>query len=82
MKLQKSNLVDSQHCRNKNCKECGMSDFYGGYSAVTCMKLVANDALQLLSRVEKLEQLLRDVLASGNVKSCEREIREVLEGTK
>lgn len=40
--------------------------------------ILTDTALQLTERVEKLEQLLRDVLVSGNIKSCERAIREFL----
>jgi hypothetical protein len=35
-----------------------------------------------LNRTEKLEQLLRDVLASGNVTACRKEIERVFEGYK
>jgi len=57
-------------------KECQLRNPHENISRL----VIIETALQLLNRAEKSEQLLRDVLVSGNVKSCEKAIREVLEG--
>jgi len=48
-----------------------------------CTAILPGTTLHILERLETAETILRDVLASGNVKSCEKEIEGFLrEGNK
>lgn len=76
MMLSKQNLEDVVKCESCRCKQCSMLHKSCNSSDI------AQTALQLLNRVETAETILRDILSSGNVKSCEREIREFLEGVE
>jgi len=74
--LSKRSLRNASKCRFHNCDICGDLT---GKSIVTCVEEVADTALQLLERTETAEQILKDILSSRSIKTCEGEILKWLE---
>lgn len=66
--LSKEQIMDVKNCKKHSCKDCSIIG--NGCNFI----VVAQTALHLLNRVETAETILRDVLASGNVAACRKEI--------
>jgi len=78
MMLSKEQLKEACKCRDKLCYQCLLKNICKNQVPAICVAKTAQTALYLLNRLETAETILRDVLASGNVKSCEKEIEGFL----
>lgn len=70
--LNKKELEVMTICSQHSCSECMLV-------GKCAYDIAAQTALQLLERVETAETILRDILQSGNVTACRKEIEEFLE---
>jgi hypothetical protein len=79
--LNKKQLEDFRNCLSfDSCNKCSFQKT--GFDCAGDGAIV-DYALELLNRLETAETILRDVLASGNIASCRKEIEGFLrEGNK